>query len=158
MSHVLTIRSVQPGDRDEWLRMRVSLWPGNEADHAGEIDDFLAANESGHPPLAEVLVCISGAGDRCGFLELSVRGYADGCAGPVPYVEGWYVDAEWRGAGAGRALMREAERWARDHGYHEIASDSLLDNEVSLAAHAAMGFEEVERVAHLRKTLRESRN
>ena len=62
-------------------------------------------------------------------------------------------DEDLRRSGAGRALMDAAEEWAREHGYAEIASDALLDNEVSHAAHRALGFEEVERSVHFRKAL-----
>jgi aminoglycoside 6'-N-acetyltransferase I len=41
----------------------------------------------------------------------------------------------------------------RDQGCREFASDALLDNSGSLAAHAACGFEETERVVYFRKRL-----
>ena len=72
---------------------------------------------------------------------------------PVGYIEGWYVNPDLRQAGWGRALVQAAEAWARSRGYAEIASDCLLENEVSLRAHTALGFEETERLIHFRKPL-----
>lgn len=55
--------------------------------------------------------------------------------------------------GIGRALLDAAEAWARGRGYREIASDALLDNVVSHAAHRRAGHEEVDRVVQFRKQL-----
>src|SRR6185312_14887505 len=73
--------------------------------------------------------------------------------GPVGYIEAWYVDSDARRAGFGRALLRAAEGWAREQGYREMASDALLDNDVSHAAHRHSGYEEVGRVVQFRKLL-----
>lgn len=69
------------------------------------------------------------------------------------FLEGWYVVPDFRHHGVGRALMVAVERWTRQHGCDELASDVLIGNEPSLAAHAACGFEETERVVYFRKRL-----
>lgn len=56
-------------------------------------------------------------------------------------------------AASARRAIPGLDRWARDHGYAELASDALLDNSVSHAAHQALGFEVVERSVHFRKPL-----
>jgi aminoglycoside 6'-N-acetyltransferase I len=145
---------VQPGDRAEWLRLLAAFYPHHsEADHAVDVDAFLAGRPAGRPRLAAVFVSPRLEGGLAGFLELSVRDYAEGCAGPTPYVESWFVDPDQRGRGAGAGLVAAAERWARERGYRELASDTLLDNAASLRAHQALGFAEVERSIHLRKAL-----
>ena len=134
--------------------MRTALWPDDpNGEHAAEIDAFLTGEGWGRPVLSAVFVAELEGGRVVGFLELSVREYAEGCAGATPYVEGWYVDEAARGRGIGAALVRAAEEWAKAHGYSELASDALLDNDVSLQAHTALGFEEVERSVHFRKAL-----
>ena len=87
-----------------------------------------------------------------GFLELSLRSYAEGTDdSPVPYVEGWFVQADTRGKGAGKALMENAMDWASSQGFAHLASDTDLSNEGSIRAHHAAGFKEVGRqVAFLR--------
>jgi aminoglycoside 6'-N-acetyltransferase I len=50
--------------------------------------------------------------------------------------------------------MEAAERWARDRGYADLASDALLENSLSHAAHEALGFDIVERIVVFRKSLR----
>jgi len=68
-------------------------------------------------------------------------------------LEGWYVVAEARRRGVGRALVRAAEAWGRAQGCTEFASDALLDNHVSAAAHQALDFDEVAQIRCFRKDL-----
>jgi len=93
-----------------------------------------------------------------GFIEVGLRSHADGCdvRQPVGYVEGWFVREEMRGRGIGKELMRKAEDWSRTQNCREIASDALLDNVASQRAHAALGFEVVDRCVHYRKDLSSS--
>ena len=58
-----------------------------------------------------------------------------------------------RRTGVGAQLLKAAETWAIDHGYREMASDTEIDNEISLKVHQALGFDEVERQICFRKRL-----
>jgi aminoglycoside 6'-N-acetyltransferase I len=105
-------------------------------------------------PAWAVFVADRGDDHLGAFLELDQREMADGCAtSPVPYIEGWYVDQDLRRMGVGRALVRAAERHAQSAGFTEIASDCVLDNEISRLAHASLGYEEVHRSIHFRRSL-----
>jgi aminoglycoside 6'-N-acetyltransferase I len=89
-----------------------------------------------------------------GFISFSLRPWAEGCESePVPYVEGWYVAADLRRTGVGRALVEAVERWGRERGYVELGSDVELQNDVSLRAHEALGFERTVRLQYFRKRL-----
>ena len=150
----MRIRSVKAEDRAEWLRLLAGLYPHHPgSEHIPSIDAFFSGATHEELLPAEVFVCERSSGGLCGFLELSVRNYAEGCSGPVPHVESWYVDPDARGHGIGRLLMAAAEQWAKEHGYRELASDAELDNSSSQSAHEALGFEEVERAVHFRKRL-----
>ena len=82
----------------------------------------------------------------CGLVEVSIHTGAPGCTtGRVGYLEGWYVDAGWRGRGLGRALVEAAEGWARAAGCREMASDTDPSYPNSPAAHAALDYVEVKR-------------
>jgi aminoglycoside 6'-N-acetyltransferase I len=141
------IRSITRDDRDAWLRMRNALWPASA--HERDIDRYFAAEV--REPL-EVLMAFDD--DAVGFIELSIRAYAEGCeTDRVAFVEGWYVDPDARGNGVGAALIRAAEEWARSQGCTEIASDTEADNVASAAAHRALGFEEAAVVRCFRKSL-----
>ncbi|MGG6296152.1 aminoglycoside 6'-N-acetyltransferase [Leptolyngbya sp. AN02str] len=149
------IRLVAVGDRPEWLRMRSQLWPSSGVDElATEIDKFLAQPLHPATTLMAAFVVDRGDGRLGGFVEVSVRNYAEGCTSDrVGYIEGWYVDADLRRQGWGAALIQAAETWAKQLGLTEMASDCELDNTVSLEAHQALGYCEVERVICFRKAL-----
>jgi aminoglycoside 6'-N-acetyltransferase I len=149
---VTSVRPVQAGDSAAWLRLRRALWPeGSESEHAHEIAAFFGGQVS--DPLA-ALVAADAAHGVLGFVELSIRRYAEGCATDrVAYLEGWYVVPELRREGIGTALVRAAETWARAQGCTEFASDAECSNEASAAAHAALGFAEVGHIRCFRKAL-----
>ena len=150
----MIVRTLVPSDRSEWLRLLQGLHPElSEADHVPSIDAFLSNRSIGELIPAAVFVAERQDERLGGFLEISIRNYAEACRGDTPYIESWYVDDDLRGTGIGRALMDAAERWARDRGFTELASDALLDNSLSHAAHTALGFEEVERIVVFRKPL-----
>ena len=144
------VRRVGADDDAEWLRMRDILWPGLAAKtHEIDMADFRADQTT-----QAAFVVDRGNGRLGGFLEAGTRKYADGCeTAPVGYIEGWYIDPDLRQAGWGGRLVEAAEAWARSCGYAEIASDCLLENDVSLKAHTALGYLETERLIHFRKSL-----
>ncbi|MCC2672955.1 MAG: Aminoglycoside N(6)-acetyltransferase type 1 [Armatimonadetes bacterium] len=146
----IRIRRVVAEDRSEWLRMRLVLFGGHdEAEHLAEMDGFLTTPED-----TPVFVVARADGKLGGFVEAGTRTYAEGChSGVVGYIEGWYVDPDLRQQGVGRRLIEAVEEWARGRGLQEMASDCLLDNRTSELAHLALGYEEVERAIHFRKTL-----
>ena len=129
--------------------MRGQLFPNNPEELA-EVDAYL----SGAITPAALLVAQRSDGGLAGFIEVGTRPYAEGCmSSPVAYIEAWYVDADMRRRGVGKALFNAAEAWARQHGFAEIASDTLIDNAVSIAAHKALGYQEVERIVCFRRSL-----
>jgi len=154
----LTVRHVTEGDKAAWLEMRRALWPEDVDDeHSVEVARFLKGDLKN--PLAVLLAALEdAAGARIvGFAELNIRPYAEGCSTDrVGFLEGWFVAPSARRQGVGRALVAAAEEWARAQGCSEFASDTLVDNEVSAAAHQALGFEEVEIIRCFRKDLAKS--
>ncbi|NNC64829.1 MAG: GNAT family N-acetyltransferase [Gammaproteobacteria bacterium] len=149
----MIIRAVDENDRDEWARMRSHLCSSPDLQ---EIDDWYEAANAGGTTMVGVAVLVADRGDGslAGFVEIGSRPYAEGCAtSPVAYLEGWYVDPDDRRDGLGAKLIEAAEAWALSHDYREIASDTVLENKTSLAAHLALGYEEVERQVCLKKRL-----
>ena len=141
------VRPAQPSDSDEWLRLRLALWPDAERSQlAGEIAAFLEGTPEPLDDLYAAFVCARPDGRLCGLIEVSIRQSAPGCATDrIGFLEGWYVDAEQRGQGVGRALVQAAEAWALAQGCSEMASDTDPSYPLSPAAHAALGYAEVVR-------------
>lgn len=145
-----TVRPLRETDLDEWLRLRKILWDEiSEDDHKSEMIDILDHYDSQF-----VLFADCGDGKLVGFLEASIRPFVEDCSTDhVGYLEGWFVEPQFRKFGIGRSLVREAEAWARDRGCTEMASDAELGNDLSLAAHLNLGYQETSRLIHLRKEL-----
>ena len=129
--------------------MRCALWPHHTAaEHEAGMRAWLTRRDTA------VVVCVRQGGGLCGFAEVSARPYADGCrTSPVAFLEGWYVDPDFRGQGVGRALVEAIEAWTHERGFQELASDALVDNEPSQRAHERLGFIAVERAVRYRKPL-----
>jgi aminoglycoside 6'-N-acetyltransferase I len=129
--------------------MRLTLWGGTAEEHTHDIDAYFATPQRGVTFVVERT-----GGGLCGFIEVSLRDYVEGCTtSPVAYIEGWYVDAESRRHRLGTRLVQAAEAWARHQGLKEIASDTQIENAVSIQAHKVLGYEEVERLVCFRKAL-----
>ncbi len=130
---------MHPHEAPAVLAMMRRLWP--DCDDTTIVDDA-------------VLVVARDGSTLGGFLALSLRPWAEGCTStPCAYIEGWWVDDDLRGQGWGRRLVEAAEAWALAHGSAELASDAELANTGSIAAHAALGFDEVQRTVAFKKRL-----
>ncbi|MDE5749074.1 MAG: GNAT family N-acetyltransferase [Acetatifactor sp.] len=90
-----------------------------------------------------------------GFAQCQLRhDYVEGTeSSPVGYLEGIFVRAEYRHRGYAGELLRECEKWAREKGCREFASDCELVNEDSRRFHMAMGFSEANRIICFTKEL-----
>jgi aminoglycoside 6'-N-acetyltransferase I len=137
----MSVRAMRPQESDEVTAMMRELWPAEE-------DAYDFSDE-------RVFVWERSGGGLAGFITFSLRPWAEGCdSTPVPYIEGWWVAPDLRRSGVGRALVQAVEQWCRENGYHELGSDVELHNEVSLRAHAALGFEPTVKLQYFRKRLR----
>ena len=147
----MLIRTIQAADAAEWEQMRQTLWPSRPGEHGREIAAFFGGDR--RDP-AEVLLAVDEEGRTVGFAEVTLRSHAEGCRpGRIAYLEAWFVDEAHRRRGVGSALIAAVEAWARSEGCSELGSDTEIDNMRSAAAHRALGFDEVVRIACFRKAL-----
>jgi aminoglycoside 6'-N-acetyltransferase I len=147
----ILIRKASP----ECLEVVVPMWRGlfpndDEATARREIEQVLL-----DPTNSAVFLAQERSGTAAGFLHVGLRReYVAGCTtSPVGYLEAWFVNEEARRKRIGAMLVRAGENWAREKGCTEMGSDCELDNDVSLSAHIAIGYQEVNRVIEFRKTL-----
>jgi len=145
------IQRVRTLPHDGWLALRSRLWPrSSREEHLAEMARWVA-----WPDRCAVFIH-AGPGDRAlGLAEASLRtDYVNGTrSSPVAFLEGLYVVPEARRRGVARALVAAVERWARERGCVELASDARIGNRVGRAVHRALGLEETERVVFFRKGL-----
>ncbi|HEY1936551.1 MAG TPA: GNAT family N-acetyltransferase [Candidatus Angelobacter sp.] len=151
----LILRRAELQDCLELGAMCHLLWPDSTAEeHALELKPFLTGKPRGTLPTV-IFVAQNPEGHIVGFIDAGLRSHADGCdpTHPVGFVEGWFVAPEHRRNRIGAQLLAAAEQWARDHGCHEMASDTWIDHLDSQQAHEALGFQVVDRCVHYRKRL-----
>ncbi len=147
----MNIRPVQQADLPAWAELRALLWPDSQDQHEKELEAFFAGTSI---DIVEALVLVSETGEVCGFMELNIRNFAEGSrCSKVPYVEAWYVKPNYQDAGYGKQFMQLAEAWAKKLGYSELASDTEIVNEKSIAIHKKLGFTETERIVCFLKKL-----
>ena len=144
------VREVTADDANEWFRLRKLLWDESSDDeHRTEMLDIYEHHET-----QLVVVAETGDGKLVGFLEASIRPFVEDChTDHVGYLEGWFVEPEYRKQGISRNLVKAAENWARQKGCTEMASDAEIGNDTSLSVHLKFGYEETSRLVHLRKDL-----
>ena len=144
------VRPIAEDDVSEWLRLRKLLWDElTDAEHRDEMLDIYEHTDS------QLVLVAETDGERLiGFLEASIRPFVEDCeTDNVGYLEGWFVEEDYRKNGIGGTLVEAAENWARDRDCEEMASDAEVGNELSLTAHQKLGYEETSRLVHLRKIL-----
>ena len=144
----MTIRKAAPSDAVILGQLAARMWEHDPDELAAEFALLTAS--------AEAACFLAFDGDApIGFAQCQLRhDYVEGCeTSPVGFLEGIYVNEGHRLTGTGRALLSACERWAKEKGCTEFASDCELDNTVSLAWHMKNGFTEMGRTIWFAKHL-----
>ncbi len=83
-----------------------------------------------------------------GFAHVEIRhDYVEGCkTNNVGYLEGIFLQPEYRSFGVGKMLVEKAIKWAKEKGCTEFASDCEVSNDISVKFHESVGFHEVNRI------------
>lgn len=94
-------------------------------------------------------------GTPIGFAQCQIRyDYVEGTdTSPVGYLEGIFVQEEYRRKGYAKELLSACEKWAKEKGCKEFASDCEMNNHSSFLFHVASGFVEANRVICFTKKL-----
>lgn len=90
-----------------------------------------------------------------GFAQCQLRfDYVEGTkSSPVGYLEGIFIEEEYRKKGYAKKLLKECESWAVSKGCKEFASDCEINNTGSMNFHLNMGFTEANRIICFTKSL-----
>ena len=144
----ITVRRVTQEDKAEWLRMRKGIWPDAPDEYMTfDMDELLASDNS-------LVIFACDDGKPIGLTEAQIKDSAEGCeTSPVGYLEGWFVQEEYRGKSIVGIMTRVAEDWVREKGCTEVCSDTWVENPSSIRAHEKMGYLETERLVHFVKRL-----
>ncbi len=130
-------------------KLAIQMWEDNSIE--GLTEEFIELIEKD-----DAQIFIKFVQDKAvGFAQCQLRyDYVEGTEfSPVGYLEGIFVADEYRGKGFAKELLSECQKWAKEKGCQEFASDCELDNVTSLKFHTAMGFEEANRIICFTKKL-----
>lgn len=135
-------RKATPADSEAIALLAVQMWNSHTAEDLS--NDFSSLIESDNSALYILIV----DGTIEGFAQCGLRhDYVEGTNGsPVGYLEGIFVQEEHRKQGFAKQLLNYCEKWAKEKGCSEFASDCELDNEISRQFHKKLGFNEANRI------------
>jgi len=130
-------------------KLAIQMWEDNSIE--GLTEEFIELIEKDDAQIFIKFV----ENKAVGFAQCQLRyDYVEGTeTSPVGYLEGIFVEEEYRGKGYAKELLSECQKWAKENGCLEFASDCELDNATSLKFHMAMGFEEANRIICFTKKL-----
>lgn len=129
--------------------LAIQMWEDNTVDGLAKDFKDLISN-------AEAVVFLAKWEENAvGFAQCQLRhDYVEGTdSSPVGYLEGIFVQEEYRGRGIAKQLLKACENWAGGMGCTEFASDCELTNSGSFKFHMSMGFEEANRIICFTKKL-----
>ena len=143
------ITKAQKEDALTVAKLAIQMWEDNMLEElAAELAELMES-----PEAAVILGTVDG--HAIGFAQCQLRhDYVEGTeTSPVGYLEGVFVEEEYRKQGYAKQLLAACENWAKEQGCTEFASDCELDNTGSLKFHLSLGFEEANRVICFTKKL-----
>lgn len=143
------IKRAETEDAGALAALAIQMWTDHDPDALTEEFRELINNEDAACFLKYV------GGRPVAFAQCQLRhDYVEGTdSSPVGYLEGVFVAEGYRRKGYAAALLAECERWAKEKGCCEFASDCELDNADSLSFHMALGFTEANRIICFKKEL-----
>ena len=136
------IRKAAKTDTVSVAEMAVMMWDSHSVEELkGEFEQEIENKDC-----VMYIYCIDNI--PIGFAQCGLRhDYVEGTESrPVGYLEGIYVREEYRNRGYARELLAECEKWAKQKGCSEYASDCELNNDASLQFHMRVGFTEANRI------------
>ena len=131
------IKPISKENEKEWVRLCIALWPDTTREEL--LEGYTKHN------LSDFLYYVDGK--AIAFISLSIRNeYVFGAeTSSMGYVEGIYVDPQFRKSGIAKELIAYAKEWSSLQGCKGLASDVELNNEGSQLFHESVGFVEVPR-------------
>nr|MBQ4455013.1 GNAT family N-acetyltransferase [Clostridia bacterium] len=143
------IKRAKVEDAEILAALAIQMWTEHDSEDMAEEFRELVMNEEA--------VCFIKYEDEkpIGFVQCQLRyDYVEGTeSSPVGYLEGILIVDRYRKKGYAAELLAECEKWAKEKGCTEFASDCELANEESLKFHMALGFEEANRIICFRKDI-----
>lgn len=149
MEVFLIIKEATRQDTEEVAKLALLLWPRHSLEELRQEMHLYLANTS-----AAIFLTYHDK-EAVGFAQCQLRhDYVEGTSSsPVGYLEGLFVEKNFRKQGFAKQMVDACEKWSKSKGASEFASDCELTNEDSLAMHVKLGFSEANRLICFTKRL-----
>ena len=136
-------------DAEKVAALAVKLW--SDADYEELKNEFEALIQTDNNTIFTAYF----QNQMIAFAHCSIRTeYVEGAEdGSVAYLEGIYVERDFRRLGIAERLICRCENWALSKGLHQLASDCEINNSTSIAMHMKSGFTESARIVHFIKNI-----
>jgi aminoglycoside 6'-N-acetyltransferase I len=104
---------------------------------------------------SETCFLIKAKNNYVAFIHVTIRfDYVEGASrSPTAYIEGIFVNKNYRNLGLSKQLLKLAEEWGKQKKCNQLASDTELTNLSSITFHKKAGFKEVNRIVCFIKEL-----
>lgn len=130
-------------------KLACKLWQGSDFDELKADFQGIVTRKN------EIVFTAYIDGRMIGFVHCNLRKeYVEGTEScPVAYLEGIYVEQEFRNVGVATYLISYCEKWAKEKGCTELASDCDIENISSRKMHESNNFKGVSKLVHYVKEL-----
>jgi len=146
----MKIEEISKHNLKELVLLMMELWPQSPFDEELQNCQDIMATED------QTCFLVNQQGEYIAFIQLALRyDYVEGTVtSPVAYIEGIYVKPRDRKSGIARELVELGEKWAKEKGCTQFASDTEIGNSQSIRFHKKVGFKEVNRLVSFLKDIK----
>ncbi|MEQ8518441.1 MAG: GNAT family N-acetyltransferase [Cytophagales bacterium] len=145
-----SISNCKESDLDELLKMAMKLFKdSNELELKGLLTGSLKSKDQ------KIWIAKDQNSNYAGFAVFSIRqDYVEGAkSSPTGYLEGIFVEENFRKKGIAKAIMKRGESWCKEMACSQIGSDTWLSDAESRQFHKKVGFWEEDELVHFLKDL-----
>lgn len=146
----ITYTNFQQKDFDSLLKMSLQLWEDIEEQELRKL--LLQSCEAENQ---KIIFAKNIHQESVGFAIFSIRkDYVEGATqSPTGYLEGIFVEKEYRKSGIAKTLVQSGEKWLKENNCTQIGSDTWLSDINSRNFHRQLGFWEEEELVHFLKDI-----
>lgn len=151
MKEQITYSAFQKSDFDSLLKMGLKLWTDyGKMELSNELERVCSLNKQ------KILIAKNARDIAIGFSIFSIReDYVEGAdSTPTGYLEGIYVESQFRKNGIAKRFMQIGEQWLKSKNCTQIGSNTWLTNLESRKFHKSLGFWEEDELVHFLKDLK----
>lgn len=150
MAKKISITDFEQADFTQLLQMGRKLWTKFDKEDLEQLLQQAATLQKYRIVLAK-----NQQHEGVGFAIFSIRtDYVEGAiTSPTGYLEGIFVEPEFRKSGVAREFLRLGEAWCKSRGCTQMGSDTWLTHTQSREFHKRLGFWEEEEIVHFLKDI-----